>query len=218
MAWTEVARNYYFADDALFLQRYCSAQTSEVIGAGGDQRLASLRRVARQLTLLMPEAAHSSPGWSRRPRPVIVVGMPNKRGDIRNRKNSKDARVGLCQIENSLYLWIESTLEIPAQLQWLNQDDQWAFWRATTAMNAPQRHLKRYILPVDLHDDNGVGQAHPLHPAGPLGQLLGWLANQHHHPLSAQLHASVQPLRVVGEPVCPMCPRLLPVPGNQGAA
>lgn len=203
MFWTDDARAYYFKNDVGFDERYCSSDTRKFFLRQELDLFSSFRRVARQLTFLMPHAIHSTPSWNQLP-PVIVVGRPDRLGRVRGKQ-----RVGVCIHEGALYMWLDRRLNPPANHMRPGQGPSWAVWHvgATQA-----KTLWRYHLPIDLAEDD-PGMGHPLHPEAPLGSLLTWIANAFHvepPPLALQQH--LDPFRNAEEshmPGQPIHPRLL---------
>ena len=94
--------NELLADNEVFLKDYCSENTKRVLkihkilSPGGDilipDFITNFREIVKRLTVLLPNAAHSSPGWTQLP--LLVVGECDSAWKIKPRY------IGLCIIGN----------------------------------------------------------------------------------------------------------------------
>lgn len=199
MTWTPDARGFLLETDDHFHAWYCEPATLARLFAPNPDagphapRVASLRRIVRRLSELMPNAAHSTPGWNTRPLPVIGMGYMNRGGRIAGAR-----RVGVGQQEGHLYLLVDGRIAEQFPALAIGQAPDWVHWWAFEPANGAGQTLWRYATPIDLHDDGPPPVGHPLHAEHVIGQFLSSTGDATVAP-TQELQGHLQPYRMPAE-------------------
>lgn len=199
MTWNPEARTFLLGTNDHFHDRYCEAETLERLfrphsdGGPRSPQLASLRRIACRISELMPNAAHSSPNWSTRPRPVIGIGYMNRGGRITGAR-----RIGICQRNGQLFLVVDGRIaEKFADLR-IGHGPDWIQWGELAPEKSAAQAMWRYTSSIDLAADGPPPVGHPLHADHAVGKLLSSIGRATDAP-TQELQASLQPHRTAAE-------------------
>jgi len=180
MAWDENARNYYFDSDIFggencrYLSKNYGVHAVE-FPIDNPQQRKSLLEVVKRLTVLMPLAVHSSPGWSTSPKraTINVIGRYGKTMSV------GEFRVGLHYVDPNLFVWVDLRLLNQASKIEFNQED----WLNCGPQEFKNGEIKRryYKSPVNLpfSENDNSAVTHPLLENGFLANFLTKIYKEH---------------------------------------
>ena len=199
MTWTPEARTFLLDTNEHFHARYCEQETLDRLlwpkpaGAPQSPQVASLRRIVCRLSELMPNAAHSSPNWSTRPRPVIGIGYMDRGGSVKGAM-----RIGVCQQDGQLFLVVDGRIaEQFADLR-IGRRPEWLQWGELAPAKSAAKTMWRFTSSIDLAADAPPPVGHPLHSEHAVGRFLSSIGRATDYP-TKELQASVQPHRIADE-------------------
>ena len=120
MLWTPELKELCFQNNGRFITNYCSPETLLQMRGPDDDRIRTVREVARFFAETFPYIAHSTPKWDRQPGESIPLIKFGKASERANGGIQLTRFAGLYLIENELRIWVceEIWTEIPDEYEW----------------------------------------------------------------------------------------------------
>ena len=167
MQWNQNHLTHFFGSDEAFVKNYCEPNT--LAPTGGTTVRNQCRMLAERLAILMPNAAHSSPGFDIKPRPWLVVSCFTGLGGIMD----GNWRVAVFFYNSNFYIGFHLKKDATRDLAGLRLEvfnrhllGQYHNWTDILPTN------DHWCIQVEVPEDGNFSETHPLSEGQPFAQVL----------------------------------------------